>query len=546
MNRISNGSLLILKNRKFRLLYLKKKLSFKIVITLMAFNILISVGILKQQTHISSLFANYYNQIVDKNHDDKDFNLLTTLNAYRTIYIENDQKSSTIINKNNQNMKLLKEYFTTSDKMASESQIQHSHEIKEQSEYLFNKNSFYDLFDHKSLKIKAKSFYEPKILINNESSCQAKGSNVIIILSLIHSHKNNYIRRQTMRDTWLRQKSMSLHDFYISNKSDSLNTQIELVHLFVLGSDDQNGFDQVKLESDLYNDIIMIDTIDSYKNLIYKHLTVINWVTNYCSNAAYVMKLDDDVFVNIKPLITRIFTTFGLNPINSKFIYCHTIKMALPQRKNVSKWFVPFDSYPFEYYPQYCEGFSYITNVNTIKLMQKQSKIIPRFWIDDVYVTGLLLYGFEQIQWFDYADTGVKWSYYDFWELRHYHRTFIDGLFNLFFKFQNIFLNKSVFDYYRQDDFVILHVKTDNKEINYNAFNDNYVNSIFLNVVNSSTQNIANSENFYAKNLTCIKYNKTNKSLTLTSHFLNCYDSDKNFFNFHFYNFCHNLFNLVK
>jgi len=60
-----------------------------------------------------------------------------------------------------------------------------------------------------------------------------------------------------------------------------LNKKIKLVHLFVVGKDvdDQNmiEFDRIKLESDFYNDIIMIDTAESYKNLIYKHLAIINW-----------------------------------------------------------------------------------------------------------------------------------------------------------------------------------------------------------------------------------------------------------------------------
>ncbi len=135
-------------------------------------------------------------------------------------------------------------------------------------------------------------------------------------------------------------------------------------------------------ESNHFQDIILIDTIDNYKNLIYKHLTAVNWITKHCSEALYVVKLDDDVFVNIKPLSKHLVNKFGLNQIDSKFIYCSIMDEAKPRRHN-SKWQVSYDTYPFEFYPRYCEGFSYITNMATVKLMQKQSKIIPRFWIDD-------------------------------------------------------------------------------------------------------------------------------------------------------------------
>ena len=74
------------------------------------------------------------------------------------------------------------------------------------------------------------------------------------------------------------------------------------------------------------------------------------------------MKLDDDVFVNMRPLATHLFELFGQSQLNSNFIYCHTINMATPQRKSHgNKWFVSFDSYPFQYYPRYCEGFAYVS-----------------------------------------------------------------------------------------------------------------------------------------------------------------------------------------
>ena len=47
------------------------------------------------------------------------------------------------------------------------------------------------------------------------------------------------------------------------------NKQIRLVALFLVGNDyDPNEYNRIKLEADFYNDIIMIDTMESYKNLV--------------------------------------------------------------------------------------------------------------------------------------------------------------------------------------------------------------------------------------------------------------------------------------
>lgn len=574
----------IIRNTPLRLINIKNKLTFRVILTLMVLNILISIAILRQQTRINFYFDNFYNKALNQDSKIKNFELLTTLNAFRLMF--GDSERSNQLNDNYINLNYLKEYlkFSIKDFETNNNQLYDLHLqpaltpplsiSKLDNDYLFNKFSFFDIFESSNRsKLKSKKFYEANILLNNENLCkprqkptraapneaQENDTNRIIVLCLIHSHKNNYIRRQTMRDTWLSQTNLhlfelfDLHEFSImNNKSksanlrDFLNKKIELVHLFFIGNDvNQNNTDDslLNLESSIYNDIIMIDTLDNYQNLIYKHLTLISWAVKYCSNAAFIVKLDDDVYINIKSLSKHLLTKFGQNPVDSKFMYCHVIHDALPIRKNVSKWFVSNETYPFEYYPQYCEGFSYITNVPTIKLMLEQSRQIPRFWIDDVYVTGFLLYGFKEIKWYNYQNV-LKWSYYDFWDLSN-----TLGIYEVYFNFLKLFdINAS--DYYKLNYFVILHLKNDDKEINYDQFNDN---TFFLSLVNETSKSLIRINNYFKyntlnnKNISCATYkikqirallpNGNNENIIS-----NCYNYKINFYNIHFYNFCRNLF----
>ncbi|RMZ97745.1 hypothetical protein BpHYR1_023694 [Brachionus plicatilis] len=96
-----------------------------------------------------------------------------------------------------------------------------------------------------------------------------------------------------------------------------------------------------------------------------------------------------------------------------------------------------------------------------MELMHEQSKIIPRFWIDDVYFTGLLLHGIPGINWFDFKNE-LKWSYYDFWDLGNTLK-----IYELYAKFLKFFKINAI-DFYLSDFFVVLHSQLDNKEINYN------------------------------------------------------------------------------
>jgi len=41
-------------------------------------------------------------------------------------------------------------------------------------------------------------------------------------------------------------------------------------------------------------------------------------------------------------------------------------------------------------FPQYCAGIGYIVSTSILPLLYNASKSTPFFWIDDVYVTGLL------------------------------------------------------------------------------------------------------------------------------------------------------------
>ena len=251
----------------FHFIPLKRKSTFKLVISLMAFNLIISIVILNQQSHLTYMFSNYQDQI---SNEAQDLNLLTTLNAYRrTSFASNKQK--------NEINQIVHKYFRTKSSTQFESLNQATNN-NFKLDYLFSQTSFYDLFDLKVLK--SKKFYEPKILINNNNSCKLPEQNGhFIILCMIHSHKNNYLRRQTMRDTWLKSlENVTLNDLIKTNKTSLSNKNVKLIHMFVLGSGvSPDEYDRIKLESEFYNDIILIDTIESYKNLVYKHLTIIDW-----------------------------------------------------------------------------------------------------------------------------------------------------------------------------------------------------------------------------------------------------------------------------
>jgi hypothetical protein len=348
----------------------RKQQTLKLILLIMTINILISITILRQQTKMTIIFKAYCQSV--KYEPD----LLYVLNAYRL--------SNSKLNR----YRIISEQLPPSrpNPPLPRNQITTTSGEDHDFDHVFSRSTFTEIkfnrppHNNKNVNVVTNTnknnnnnnnnnnkppFYEPTFLINNERACESRAADSdgpIFMVFLIHSHKNNYLRRKAMRDTWLSLRHVYLDEVLATATSDTGGSRaprrkLELAHLFVVGSNDDdnnNGSssDFIQTEASTHNDILMIDTYDNYRNLVYKHLAIVNWMSQFCQNTTYVVKLDDDVYVNLKPLIRHLYFKFGLEfPVNYKFIYCNVQEMARPIRQNESKWFVNTESYPFEFYP---------------------------------------------------------------------------------------------------------------------------------------------------------------------------------------------------
>lgn len=119
----------------------------------------------------------------------------------------------------------------------------------------------------------------------------ASGLFVAVISAPDHFDKRNLIRQ-----TWLRQLEQKQ-----SNRSVILTG-----HGFILGlTKDSKIQERIKVESHKFNDILQIDMIDHYFNLTLKDVGLLNWLNkDHDCRADFVLKVDDDIFVNVRNLIS--------------------------------------------------------------------------------------------------------------------------------------------------------------------------------------------------------------------------------------------------
>lgn len=144
------------------------------------------------------------------------------------------------------------------------------------------------------------------------------GSNPLLLV-LVHSAPKNYKKRKTIRETWGQEREgMKL--------------------LFLLGSVNDSAMQEDLLtENNQYGDFVQGSFDDSYRNMTYKHVMAFKYAVYHCPQAKYILKTDDDIFVNT-PLMME-FLKHIMSPFGARhLLLCNIIQKAKVLRSYRSKW----------------------------------------------------------------------------------------------------------------------------------------------------------------------------------------------------------------
>jgi len=122
----------------------------------------------------------------------------------------------------------------------------------------------------------------------------------LFLLVYVHSTPERYVQRLLLRQTWAKPR---LYDL-----------DIRLAFFIGRRSRDPVLDEAVRLEAGQFGDIVQPDFEDSYRNLTVKAMSALQWISRYCNQTRYVMKTDDDAFVNMRALLRHLGTyRVGLN-----------------------------------------------------------------------------------------------------------------------------------------------------------------------------------------------------------------------------------------
>lgn len=239
----------------------------------------------------------------------------------------------------------------------------------------------------------ARSFSNYRYLLDHWEKCRNQD---ILLLLFVKTSPENTKRREAIRSTWG-------NESYIRH---TLGANVKVV--FVLGaprtapeapsgparaakpsatikSDKSVIQDQLVREDRLNGDLIQQDFMDTFHNLTLKLIQQFHWAHTRCAHARFVMTADDDIFVHMPNLVGYLrdmarkdVTDFWIGRVH---------RGAPPIRNKESKYYVPYEMYPWSTYPDYTAGAGYVMSRDVAeKIYQATLKLNASIYIDDVFM----------------------------------------------------------------------------------------------------------------------------------------------------------------
>ncbi|XP_046329756.1 beta-1,3-galactosyltransferase 5-like [Haliotis rufescens] len=260
---------------------------------------------------------------------------------------------------------------------------QHDSEIKllhRQVVRALNQNNFYGHADI----YKGMWYFEPRdrmvtplefpFILDGAKVCEPNGKPLLLVA--VMSLHNKTEQRQAIRRTYGRTAKGR------SWPGKKLFGPVKLAFFFgVSNSSRENSI--IEQEAKLHQDIVQVNFTESYFNLTYKVLMAIKWAKIYCPKTSFIMKVDEDSFVDI-PRMTDILLSVNMtNQIYGHFHYADPVERA-------GKMKVAKDAYPIERYPPHVKGNIYVMPTLLATRIMLLSQFLPYVNMEDAHITGTL------------------------------------------------------------------------------------------------------------------------------------------------------------
>lgn len=214
---------------------------------------------------------------------------------------------------------------------------------------------------------KISAIYESKFLHSPSKICSQNETDLKLLIVVISS-PINFNLRQAIRETW-------------GQKSLQKNFKV----VFIVGSSNSTIESRIASENKQHDDVICGKFLDSYNNLTLKTVSILDWVNSNCPNAKFILKADDDSFINVQ----NIFKVISIHENDKKSIYGRIGYGWSPFREPASKYYISYDEFPDPKLPDFATGPAYMMTSDCVRILYEEVLKQNYLKLEDVLVTGI-------------------------------------------------------------------------------------------------------------------------------------------------------------
>lgn len=202
-----------------------------------------------------------------------------------------------------------------------------------------------------------------------EDRCPEQGAGIKLVI-VVNSAPKNREHRLNIRKTY------GFYKFFP-----------EVRILFFIGKDGAQTTEQdLANENRLFNDIIRVNLRENYFKLTIKTVAILEFAMKKCGNANYLLKCDDDVYLNVPGILKFIED----HEQDERKIYGLIYRNKEVPRDPSQKFYLGNDEYTSTNFPDFIVSPFYFMKMNLVPELFYTALRTPFFRLDDVFLTGFV------------------------------------------------------------------------------------------------------------------------------------------------------------
>uniref|UniRef100_A0A915DSX4 Hexosyltransferase n=1 Tax=Ditylenchus dipsaci TaxID=166011 RepID=A0A915DSX4_9BILA len=215
--------------------------------------------------------------------------------------------------------------------------------------------------------------------------------------NLDHSYKisvpaNSYVCKNASLFVFVSTRTTSFAIREGIRNSYAKNLAEGIAFRFVIGqADNIETIHQILEEQEKFGDLILYDVHDNYEMLYFKTYSALLWQQTFCSNVKFVMKLDDDVIIDLQRL--QYWIDKKMEPLHREHERTESgsVNFRMHPRRNIkSPWYVSTENFSDSLFPPYTSGAMCLFSNEAVAAILEQTPNASAFSVEDALFMGVL------------------------------------------------------------------------------------------------------------------------------------------------------------